>query len=256
MSKICGIYKIKSPSNKIYIGHSTNIIKRFKYYTNLNCKKQTKLYNSFIKYGVNNHIFDIILECEIKDLNYYERCFQEIYNSVSKGLNCRLSKSDDQQGYLSEETKQKLSIAHKGKILSEEHKNRLRLYALNMSELTKAKISNTLTGRILSEKTKQKLSASKKGIKKPYGFAEKISKIHKGKILTTDIKAKISKATRNKPKPYNYKNILQYDKQMNFVQEWSSITEACINLNILNSSISNNLQGRTKTCNNFIFKYK
>lgn len=256
MSKICGIYKIKSPSNKIYIGHSTDITKRFRYYTNLNCKKQTKLYNSFIKYGVNNHIFDVILECEIKDLNYYERCFQEIYNSVSKGLNCRLSKSDDQQGHLSEETKQKLSIAHKNKVLSEEHKNILRLYALNMSEETKTKISNSLKGHILSEETKQKMSISKKGIKKPYGFAEKISKIHKGKILTDDTKAKISKATKNKPKLHKCKSIMQYDKQMNFIKEWVSITEACITLNILNTSISNNLKDRTKTCNNFIFKYK
>lgn len=256
MSKICGIYKIKSPSNKVYIGHSTNIIKRFKHYINLNCKKQTKLYNSFIKYGVNNHIFDIILECEIKDLNYYERCFQEIYNSINKGLNCRLSKSDDLQGHLSEETKQKLSAAHKGKILSEEHKDRLRLYALNMSEETKTKISNSLKGHILLEETKQKISMSQKGVKKPYGFAEKISKIHKGKILTNDTRIKISKATKNKPKPHKCKSIMQYDKNMILIKEWASITEACEALNILNTSMSNNLKNRSKTCNGFIFKYK
>lgn len=64
------------------------------------------------------------------------------------------------------------------------------------------------------------------------------------------------KATKNKSKPHKCKSIIQYDKQMNFIKEWVSITEACITLNILNTSMSNNLKNRTKTCNNFIFKYK
>ena len=44
-----GIYKITSPSNKIYIGKSNNINRRFKEYIKLRCKQQPKLYNSFKK---------------------------------------------------------------------------------------------------------------------------------------------------------------------------------------------------------------
>ena len=47
-----GIYKIISPSGKIYIGQSRNIDKRFQQYKRLNCAKQPRLYNSFIKYGI------------------------------------------------------------------------------------------------------------------------------------------------------------------------------------------------------------
>ena len=47
-----GIYKITSPNNKVYIGQSVDIEKRLKRYKNLNCKKQSKIYNSLNKYGV------------------------------------------------------------------------------------------------------------------------------------------------------------------------------------------------------------
>ena len=56
MKKICGIYKITSPSGKIYIGCSNNIYKRWSRYRHPeSIKKQTYIYNSLIKYGVENH---------------------------------------------------------------------------------------------------------------------------------------------------------------------------------------------------------
>lgn len=64
---IC-IYKIISPENRIYVGQTTNYFKRIKNYNNLKCKSQTILYRSFKKYGVNNHIFDIIELCELEQL--------------------------------------------------------------------------------------------------------------------------------------------------------------------------------------------
>lgn len=66
MNKICGIYKITSPSGRIYIGQSEDINRRFHQYKKLNCKKQWLLYKSFVKYGVDNHIFEIIVECDKK----------------------------------------------------------------------------------------------------------------------------------------------------------------------------------------------
>jgi hypothetical protein len=48
-----GIYKITSPSKKVYIGQSVNIEKRKYFYEIGNCKKQIKLYNSIKKYGLN-----------------------------------------------------------------------------------------------------------------------------------------------------------------------------------------------------------
>lgn len=111
-----GIYKITSPSNRIYIGQSVDIDKRFYNYSLKHCKFQTKLLHSFNKYNVENHIFEIIEECDESQLNNRERYWQDYYESnTQKGLNCRLTKADDKSGRLSEETKLKMSKDRKGK---------------------------------------------------------------------------------------------------------------------------------------------
>ena len=85
-----GIYKITSPSGRIYIGQAKDLSLRFKQYLKLqNCKGQTKLYNSFIFYGVENHVFEIIEECNREKLNNKERYYQDLYNVIGEnGLNC------------------------------------------------------------------------------------------------------------------------------------------------------------------------
>jgi group I intron endonuclease len=56
-----GVYKITSPTGKIYIGQSWTLEKRLKDYTNNpKCKCQRKLYNSLICYGPAAHKFEII----------------------------------------------------------------------------------------------------------------------------------------------------------------------------------------------------
>ena len=71
-----GIYKITNPNNKVYIGQSRNIRRRFSAYKRLECKKQVKLFNSLNKYGVINHKFEVIIELDKnisqEELNNYE----------------------------------------------------------------------------------------------------------------------------------------------------------------------------------------
>jgi group I intron endonuclease len=101
-----GIYKITSPSNKIYIGQSVNLKTRFRKYKYLNCKRQTHLYNSFVKYGVENHKFEIIEECSLEQLNEREIYWGNYFNVLDKnGLNLRLG---DARGKCSEEMKLKI----------------------------------------------------------------------------------------------------------------------------------------------------
>jgi group I intron endonuclease len=56
-----GIYKIVSPSNKVYIGQSHDIEKRQKHYTPGRCKHQRKINSSLKKYGHKNHVFEIVI---------------------------------------------------------------------------------------------------------------------------------------------------------------------------------------------------
>lgn len=113
---ICGIYKITSPSGRIYIGQSKNIINRWKHYKKVDCKHQHILYHSFKKYGIENHKFEIIKRCNIEELNYWERYHQDFY--IEKGyklasnlMNCILTETKEKKKILSEVTKRKLSEA-------------------------------------------------------------------------------------------------------------------------------------------------
>jgi group I intron endonuclease len=182
-----GIYKITSPSDKVYIGQSIDIERRFRYYKRIACKEQVKIYNSFLKYGVDAHIFEILELCETQDLNNRERYYQDLYDSVANGLNLLYVKSEHFNGGHSEESKKKISESLKGRVFSDEHKYKIGLNnsRRGMSDETKEKhrlgrlgkkaSPETIAKQILkrlgskrSEETKRKMSESaKKVIKKP-----------------------------------------------------------------------------------------
>ena len=96
---LCGIYKISSPTGKIYIGQSKNLEKRFSDYKRANCPQQRKLFNSFYKYGFSNHIIEIIEICEVQNLDCRERYWQDFYNVRDRelGLNCVLVACGDKK---------------------------------------------------------------------------------------------------------------------------------------------------------------
>jgi group I intron endonuclease len=107
-----GIYKITSPSNKIYIGQSTNIEQRWKWYNRLYCKNQTKLYYSLKKYGPENHIFEIIEECNEYDLLKKETYWKYYYKVLEiPSLCCRI---DGKGGKNSKTTNRLISKNNKG----------------------------------------------------------------------------------------------------------------------------------------------
>lgn len=161
-----GIYKITNPSNKIYVGQSINIKKRFVNYKCLNCKGQIKLFNSFNKYGIKNHIFEILHLCEIEDLNKLERYYQDLYEVIGKyGLNLKLTDTLDKCGTLSQETKNKMSLTKKGTPLTENHRNSLKLNRLlnkrhhSFETRNKMKLSRNKT--VLTDEWKQNIGISK-----------------------------------------------------------------------------------------------
>lgn len=110
-----GVYKIISPSNKIYIGQTINLNRRKTEYTRLQCSRQPKLYYSLLKYGWDKHIWEEI-ECDYTKLNELEvELKQEVINKYgwSKALFCELY--DSGGGKKSESTKKKIGMSNKGK---------------------------------------------------------------------------------------------------------------------------------------------
>ncbi len=84
-----GIYKITSPSGKVYIGLSKNIEERWRGYSvkKKTMPQQRKLYYSFKKYGVENHKFEVLEECKFEELVEKEIYYIKKYNSIEEGLN-------------------------------------------------------------------------------------------------------------------------------------------------------------------------
>lgn len=104
--KISGIYKLVSPSNKVYIGQSYDIERRFKEHKRVQCKTQRKLYYALLKYGSENFKYEILYELpkdKIKDtdlLNDLEFHFINLYNSIANGYNLQ---QGGKNGRISEE---------------------------------------------------------------------------------------------------------------------------------------------------------
>lgn len=167
-----GIYKIISPSKRVYIGSSKNINKRWIKYRLLQCKSQIKLYNSFLKYGVENHIFEVVHECDVEDLYILERFYGEKFNCINDGLNCRLPRCGDKPAIIDDETREKLSKSHSGKKHTNETKEKLSKYkkgksinkGVKKSDEHKTKIGESNKGKVRSDEYKNNHSLKMKEI--------------------------------------------------------------------------------------------
>ncbi len=173
---LIGIYKITSPSNKVYIGQSTDLYSRFYIYKKLHCKKQIYLYSSLLKYGIENHKFEIIHICKEEELNDLEIKYSNIYKSTDREFGLNLRECGGANGKHSKESKLKMSLSSLGKKKSDEAK-------LKMS-LSKKGVKPFISGKNHSERTKLKMSLSKTG---------KPSKL-RGRKLSIDTKLKISQS--------------------------------------------------------------
>lgn len=89
----CGIYKITNLiTQKSYIGQSINIQKRWTKEKNKAFNPESNEYNktlskAFRKYGIKNFKFEILEECDIKDLDVKEKHFIKVYNTYFNGYN-------------------------------------------------------------------------------------------------------------------------------------------------------------------------
>lgn len=185
---LSGIYKIISPSGRIYIGQSVCLKSRLSYYKRKDrSKEQPRLKRSLEKYGYENHILEVVEFCDIELLNERERYWQEFYEVTGKnGLNCLLTKTSDKPLQHSEETKKKISDKIKGRKLSDSHKKA---------------IGAAHKGKVLSAETKEKLSKSRigkpaynKGLPMLSHVKEKLRQANLGKKFSEERKKEMSKA--------------------------------------------------------------
>lgn len=191
------IYKIISPSNKIYIGQTVNLYMRKAKYKRQDCKKQRKLYNSIVKYGWGNHTIEVIETIEIIDsrilLDEREIYWINLFDSYNNGLNCTEGGNSRHNYIVSDETREKLRIASTGRIVSDD---------------TKQKIKEANLGKKHSEETKDKIKAKRKN-----------------QVITQETKDKMSKTRKEWHPKVNYDNLANGVKYCPKCQETKSIDE-------------------------------
>jgi hypothetical protein len=145
----------------------------------------------------------------------------------------------------SEETKQKIRDKRKLQNITEETKQKMSdikkgirpSYMTNghVPEEVKQKISNSLKGNIPWNKGKCGYSTNKKGFK-----------------MSEEQKIKMSKARKGKPLIKKRRPINQYDKDMNLINSFNSISEASKQTGI--PGINNAATGRSKTAGGYIWQ--
>jgi group I intron endonuclease len=221
------IYKIVSPSNKIYIGQSKNCEHRKIYYRTLNCKGQPKLYNSLKKYGWESHTFEIVESTDKpNEREIYWICY---YNSVENGLNC--SFGGEGGGNKSDQTKQKISQSNKGTIHPIEGR---------------ISTSNKLKGRKLPPEQVEKIRLAKTGKPnpkkgKPDGPKPGVSEAHKGR----------TSPNKDKGKP-----VALYNTLGEYLNTYPNYTTLALDLNINPETVRCHLVGKANTICNKQYKVK
>lgn len=190
MNRITGIYRITSPTNKIYIGQSIDIKERFESYRCYDCKKQQKLYASLKKYGFNNHKFDIIRECDEHELNDFEIFYINFYDTFNTSHGLNLRHGGGAKGRHSEESKARMSLAQIG------NKNGV---GRVVSEETKEKIRIANTGFKWDDERKRKASEQRKGRKRSEESIKKTAYALRGRKLDPDV---VKKSVEAKKKMY------------------------------------------------------
>jgi group I intron endonuclease len=217
-----GIYRITSPTGRIYIGQSINIEKRWSTYKRFQCKSQRKLYNSLKKHGWDNHIKDILELCSEDNLLERENYYKDLYHVLdSNSLCCRY---DGKGGRDSFETRLKKSTP---KNLNQQQKL-----------FKNQKIQKANMGKKRTQEQKDKL-------KKP---------------RTEEHKNNISKALQNRDISWEVgrpkRIIMQYTLDNYLIKEWDTITKAASYYNISSSNIVACCAGRYKNSGGFIWRYK
>ena len=233
-----GIYKITNPNGKIYIGQSIDISKRIQSYRYSSTSKQTKLYRSILKYGIDNHIFDIVEECSICKLNERERYWQEHYNVIGpNGLNCNIQGYEGKSGKLSDQTIDKIKKNRKG--ITSKYKN---------PELRILKISKSLTGKKLSDAHKMSISISNTGKKQSKEVLIKRSKAMTGYKFGELFSLKMS-SIQNGENNSNAKILLNIETGIFY----GTVKEAAESIGWTANRMSHYINGRTKKKIPFIY---
>lgn len=223
-------------------------------------------YNAILKYEWNSFSHDILLsglserEAKIKEIELID-----LYHTNNELYGYNLTKGGD--GALgrkvSNETKEKIRMAHKGFTHTDVAKGKIsrsligNQYAKGHkhSKETLKKISETAVGNQyakgnkLSAETRAKMSKSHLGMIPSEETRRKLSKANKRRIVSDETKAKISAS--NTGNTYRAIPIDMLTLNNDFIKTFASAKDAADEIGIDNSSISKACKGRQKSAGGY-----
>lgn len=277
--KYC-VYVHTSPSNKAYIGITSKDIKERWGSNGSHYKKNKHFWNAIQKYGWDNFKHEVLFENLAKEKACkIETLLIALFNTQNPDFGYNIS-SGGESGFagckLSDEARQKISEANKGRLVGENN----RQYGVSPKERMDEETYNhwleQTRERITSEEFREFMRQinvgkkysdevnAKKGRKDEdhnmYGkhhtdeAKEKIRRANTGRKYSDEINAKKGRKGKDNP---SARAINQYDKNGVFIRRWDYITLASKTLGInLNSIIACccGTRGR-KTAGGFIWKY-
>ncbi len=213
------IYKVTNKVNgKRYIGQTVKSLneRMFRHiHDALGSWDNIYFHKAIRKHGVENFKWEILIECYSRnELDNIEIKLIKKYNTFGSGYNLNVGGKGNAGFKLTEDTRQKMSEAKKGKNhpnygkhCTKETKKKIGDANRNKSrskELRK-KISESLKGenhpnygRHLTEETKRKISESSKNKKLSEGHKRKLSESAKKRRLSSETKRKISASSKGK----------------------------------------------------------
>jgi group I intron endonuclease len=232
------IYLAKNLLNgKCYVGQTKNFNERVKgHLKEADTGKGYAFHAAIRKHGKENFIFEVIEECDDEAANERERVWIDRFDSFKRGYNLTsggdcfefseetLQKIRDANSNLSDEQKYIRGSAYRGKHLSEEHKQKLREANKGKkppphSEETLRKMSESMKGKNtgpksdehrkklsearrkwrLTEEQKAEINANRKPVSEE--TRQKLSAVSKGRKRSEETRRKMSESQKGKPKP-------------------------------------------------------
>lgn len=200
------IYKIISPSGRVYVGKASSFTERINHYRNLSCKNQVMLYNSLLKYGFEAHKINIIEVFKSDNAYASDREIFWISENMSnyskfpkqRGMNL----TDGGEGTLGRKaTDNQILIIKEAALKRERNPNYIKFrgkhtgQALENIRAAQKKLRGKAdyipgnTGKTHTELTKEKMSLAKIGKHPP----------NKGVPMSEEAKRKLSNTNKGKP---------------------------------------------------------
>lgn len=249
---ISGVYTITNIiNNKLYIGCSSNIYKRFndhKAFLRNNSHPNRYLQSVYNKHGKECLKFEILVESDEEFMYSEENYWVNMLSSFDRtfGYNLRLTTPYKNKVRHSEETKFKISQGCKGRRSPQKGKK--------SSEETKLRLSNSLKGRTINKNSIDKRVKTRK---------EKA--IINGYYMKESTKRKIGDANKKpKTQPHidaliksspNKRKIVMYNFNWEFIKNFDSLSDARRELNCAVNLICMALKDPKRSAKGFKFKY-